>query len=97
MFCDKVEVKLGDTAVIVRRATLDEMSNGGVAVLSYIFGAKSCLEPETVKFVEEHCTLADGSPVKVRELSLPQMQTLAKEIGGVPAGVPLADFITLLL
>jgi hypothetical protein len=49
------------------------------------------------KFVESHCTLADGKPVDVSALSLPQMQTLAKEIGGVPDGVPLADFIALLL
>lgn len=97
MFCDKIKVKLGDATVIVRRATLDEMKGGGLAVLSFIFASKSCLDPKTVKFVEGHCKLEDGSPLKVGALSLPQMQTLAKEIGGVPEGVPLADFIALLL
>lgn len=97
MFCDYTEVKLSDTAVKVRRATLDEMRDGGLAVLSFIFSAQQCLHDDTVAFVEKHCTLPDGSHLKVGALSLPQMQTLARAIGGVPDGVPISDFIGLLL
>lgn len=97
MFCDNTEVKLGDVPVKVRRATLDEMRSGGLAVLAFIFSAKQCLHEDTVKFVAAHCTTADGKPLDVGGLSLPQMQTLARAIGGVPDGVPLSDFIALLL
>ena len=97
MFCDRTEVKLGDVAVTVRRASPDELSHGGLAVLAFVFKAQQCMHEDVRKFVESHCTLADGKPVDVSTLSLPQMQTLAKEIGGVPDGVPLADFIALLL
>lgn len=97
MFCDETEVKFGGDVVKVRRATLDEMRNGGLAVLAFIFSAKQCLHDDTVEFVRAHCATPDGKPVDVGALSLPQMQRLAREIGGVPDGVPLADFIALLL
>lgn len=97
MFCDEVEVKLGDETVRVRRAALDELRNGGLAVLSFIFAGQKCLDESVVKFVEDHCKLSDGSPVKAGELSFPQMRELVLAIGGVPDGVPLSDFIALLL
>lgn len=97
MFCDNVQIKLGGETVNVRRASLDEMRGGGLSVLSFVFASQKCLDPEVVKFVSAHCTTEDGKPIEVGSLSLPQMQTLAREIGGVPDGVPLADFIALLL
>lgn len=97
MFCDNVDIKLGDVPVKVRRASLDELRDGGLAVLSFVFGAQKCLDPAVVKFVGDHCKTADDKPVEVGELSLPQMQALARAIGGVPDGVPMADFIALLL
>ena len=97
MFCDTTTVKLGDETITVRRATLDELEKGGLAVLAFIFSARQCAHEDTLKFVAEHCSLPDETPIDAKLLSFPQMQTLAKEIGGVPDGVSFTDFIALLL
>ena len=97
MFYDTTTVKLGEETITVRRTSLDELRNGSLALLAFIFEAKQCLHPDVVKFVKEHCTTEDGRPVDAGSLSFPQMQTLAREIGGVPEKVPFADFIALLL
>jgi DNA repair ATPase RecN len=41
-------------------------------------------------------TLEDGSKIDIESLSLPQMQTLIKEMVGIPEGSGISDFIGLL-
>ena len=92
MFCDEVEVKLGDAAVKVKRLTVAELRKS-----REIFAeGKECLEDAYTQLIATHCRTADGNPVDATELSLPQLQTLAKELAGVPEGSPLSDFIGLL-
>ena len=92
MFCDTVDIKLGDATVKVKRLTVAELRKS-----REIFAeGKECLEDAYVKMIGEHCTTADGKPVDATELSLPQLQKLAKELAGVPEGSPLSDFIGLL-
>ena len=92
MFCDKTQVKIGDETITVRRLTVKELRES-----REIFAeGKECLDEAYAKLIAEHCTTADGKPVNTGELSLRQLQTLAKELAGVPEGSPLSDFIGLL-
>ena len=92
MFCDKVQVKIGDETVTVTRLTVQELRES-----REIFAeGKECLDEAYAKLIAEHCTTAAGKSVNVEELSLRQLQTLAKELAGVPEGSPLSDFIGLL-
>ena len=93
MFCDEVEVKLGSVAVKVKRLTVAELRKS-----REIFATgEECLDERYTKLIADHCTTSDGQPVDAGELSLPQLQTLAKELAGVPEGSPLSDFIGALL
>lgn len=92
MFCDEVEVKIGDETVKVKRLTVAELRKS-----REIFATgKECLDEAYTRLIAEHCTTADGKPVNAEELSLTQLVTLAKELAGVPENSPLSDFIGLL-
>ena len=93
MFCDCVNVKIGDETVKVKRLTVSELRKS-----REIFAqGKECLDESYSRMIAEHCTTSDGKPVDASELSLPQMAQLAKELAGVPEESPLSDFIGLLL
>lgn len=93
MFCDYANVDLGGISVKVKRLTVAEIRRS-----REIFATgKECLDEAYTRMIAEHCTLPDGKPVDATELSLPQLQTLAKELAGVPEDSPLSDFIGLLL
>ena len=93
MFCDKVEVDIGGVKVLVKRLTVKELRES-----REIFAeGKECLDEAYTKLIAEHCKTVDGKPVNAEELSIRQLQTLAKELAGVPEGSPLSDFIGLLL
>ena len=92
MFCDSVQIKLGDETVTVKRLTVAELRKS-----REIFAeGKECIDEAYTKLISDHCTTADGKPVDATQLSLPQLQTLAKELAGVPEESPLSDFIGLL-
>ena len=92
MFCDTIKVKLGDETVTVKRLTVAELRKS-----REIFATgKECIDEAYTRLVAEHCTTADGKPLDAAELSLPQLQTIAKELAGVPEDSPLSDFIGLL-
>ena len=94
MFCDTTTVKIGDETITVKRLTVKELRES-----REIFAeGKECLDEAYTKLIAEHCTLAEGEggPVNAEELTLRQLQTLAKELAGVPEGSPLSDFIGLL-
>jgi hypothetical protein len=92
MFCDEIKVKIGDETITVKRMTVKELRES-----REIFAeGKECLDDAYTRLIAEHCKTADGKPVNAEELSLRQLQTLAKELAGVPEGSPLSDFIGLL-
>jgi hypothetical protein len=92
MFCDEVTVDIGGMKIIVRRLTVKELRES-----REIFAeGKECLDEAYTRLIAEHCSTADGKPIDAAELSLPQLQKLAKELAGVPEGSPLSDFIGLL-
>ena len=92
MFCDTAKVKIGDETITVKRLTVKELRES-----REIFAeGKECLDDAYTRLIAEHCKTADGKPVNAEELSLRQLQTLAKELAGVPEGSPLSDFIGLL-
>lgn len=92
MFCDQVTVDIGGEKVLVKRLTVKELRES-----REIFAeGKECLDEAYTKLIAEHCTTADGKAVNAEELSLRQLQALAKELAGVPEGSPLSDFIGLL-
>ena len=92
MFCDQVTIDIDGVKVTVRRLTVKELRES-----REIFAeGKECLDEAYTKLIAEHCTTADGKSVNAEELSLRQLQTLAKELAGVPEGSPLSDFIGLL-
>lgn len=93
MFCDTTTVKLGDEQVRIKRLTVGELRESRTLFAE----GKECLDEAYTRMVEAHCTTADGRPVDAAALSLPQLQTLAREMAGVPEGSPLSDFIGLLL
>lgn len=93
MFCDKVQVRIGEETVTVKRLTVSELRRS-----REIFAeGKECLDEAYTKLIAEHCTDAEGRPIDATTLSLPQLTALAKELAGVPEGSPLSDFIGLLL
>lgn len=89
MFCDETTVKLGSETVKVKRLTVAELRTARELFAT----GKECLGEAYGRLIKEHCTTADGKPVDTDSLSLPQLQTLAKELAGVPEGSPLSDFI----
>lgn len=92
MFCDQVQVDLGGVKVDVRRMTVKELRES-----REIFAeGKECLDEAYTRLIAEHCKTSDGKPIDAGELSLVQLQKLAKELAGVPEGSPLSDFIGLL-
>ena len=92
MFCDTAKVKIGDETITIKRLTVKELRES-----REIFAeGKECLDEAYTRLIAEHCRTADGKPVNAEELSLRQLQTLAKELAGVPEGSPLSDFIGLL-
>lgn len=92
MFCDTTTVKIGDETITVKRLTVKELRES-----REIFAeGKECLDEAYTRLIAEHCKTADGKSVNAEELSLRQLQTLAKELAGVPEGSPLSDFIGLL-
>ena len=93
MFCDSTEITIGSERVIVTRMTRDEL----IMHREIFAQGKECLDDRFSKLIATHCKMADGKPVPVGELSLPQLIKLCKEIAGVPEGSPLSDFIGLVL
>ena len=92
MFCDYATVKLGEETVKVKRLTISEIRKS-----REIFAeGKECLGEAYIKLIAEHCTDAEGKPIDATALSMPQLQTLAKELAGVPEGSPIGNFIGLL-
>jgi hypothetical protein len=92
MFCDKVQVEIGDETVTVTRLTVKELRENRAIFAE----GKECLEDAYARLIAEHCKTADGKSVNAEELSLAQLAKLAKELAGVPEGSPLSDFIGLL-
>lgn len=94
MFCDEVEVDIGGVKVLVKRLTVKELRESRAVFAT----GTECLDETYTRLIAEHCTLAEGEggPVNAEELSLRQLQMLAKELAGVPEGSPLSDFIGLL-
>lgn len=92
MFCDTVDVTLGDETVKVRRLTVSELRTNRAIFAE----GKECIEEAYTQLIADHCTGADGKPIDATALSLPQLQKLAKELAGVPEGSPLSNFIGLL-
>lgn len=94
MFCDKAIVDIGGVKVLVKRLTVKELRENRAIFAE----GKECLGDAYARLIAEHCTLAEGEggPVNAEDLSLRQLQTLAKELAGVPEGSPLSDFIGLL-
>ena len=93
MFCDHVSVKIGDETVQVKRLTVGELRKS-----REIFATgKECLDEAYTRMIADHCTTSDGRPLDATLLSMPQLQTIAKELAGVPEDSPLSDFIGLLL
>ena len=92
MFCDEVTIDIGGVKVTVKRLTVKELRES-----REIFAeGKECLDEAYTRLIAEHCKTADGKPIDAAELTLPQLQKLAKELAGVPEGSPLSDFIGLL-
>lgn len=92
MFCDQVTIDIDGVKITVKRLTVKELRES-----REIFAeGKECLDEAYTRLIAKHCTTADGKPVNAEELSLRQLQTLAKELAGVPEGSPLSDFIGLL-
>ena len=92
MFCDEVKVQIGSETVKVRRLTVKELRESRAVFAT----GTECLDEAYTRLIAEHCRTADGKGVDAAELSLPQLQKLAKELAGVPEGSPLSDFIGLL-
>ena len=92
MFLDKTTVKLGDETVIVKRLTVKELRENRAIFAE----GRECLDEAYTRLVADHCTTADGKPVDVSALSLPQLTKLAGEMAGVPESSSLSDFIGLL-
>ena len=92
MFCDEVTVDIGGVKVLVKRLTVKELRESRAVFAT----GTECLDEAYTRLIAEHCKAADGKPIDAAELSLPQLQKLAKELAGVPEGSPLSDFIGLL-
>lgn len=92
MFCDEVTVDVGGVKVLVKRLTVKELRESRAVFAT----GTECLDEAYTRLIAEHCSTADGKPIDAAELSLPQLQQLAKELAGVPEGSPLSDFIGLL-
>ena len=92
MFCDEVTVDIGGVKVLVKRLTVKELRESRAVFAT----GTECLDDAYTRLIADHCRTADGKPIDAAELSLPQLQKLAKELAGVPDGSPLSDFIGLL-
>jgi hypothetical protein len=92
VFCDEVTVDVGGVKVLVKRLTVKELRESRAVFAT----GTECLDEAYTRLIAEHCRTADGKGVDAAELSLPQLQKLAKELAGVPEGSPLSDFIGLL-
>lgn len=93
MFCDTTQIKIGEEMVTVKRLTISELRTNRAIFAE----GKECLEEAYTRLISEHCTKADGTPINAEELSLPQLQKLAKELAGVPDESPISSFIGMLL
>lgn len=92
MFCDETKIKIGETFVKIKRLTVAEIKQARVNFQEKCSGA----DDEYERLLNTHCTLEDGSKIDIESLSLPQMQTLVKEMIGIPEGSGISDFIGLL-
>lgn len=92
MFCDETKIKIGETFVKIKRLTVAEIKQARINFQAKCSGA----DDEYERLLNTHCTLEDGSKIDVESLSLPQMQTLVKEMIGIPEGSGISDFIGLL-
>jgi hypothetical protein len=91
MFCDVVQLKLGDQTAKIRRLTIGEIRSGKYEVGDGVpFGDK------LDDVIRSHVTTADGKPLDVAELSIPQMRQVVNALVGPPEDSPLSDFIGLL-
>lgn len=92
MFTDKAIVKLGDTTVVVTRLTLKEIRAERLAFRA----GEVNLDESYDKIIKEHVKTEDGKAIDPETLSFRQMQTLVKELVGIPEGSGISDFIGLL-
>lgn len=93
MFCDQVTIDIDGVKVTVKRLTVGELRESRAIFAE----GTECLDEAYTRLIAAHCTTADGKPIDATQLSLPQLQKLAKELAGVPEESPLSDFIGLLL
>lgn len=91
MFCDEAKVKLGDVTLIVRRLTVSELKSARLS-----FRAGGAVDDEYSELLKSHVRMEDGSDFDPSQLSIPQTQTLVKELVGIPEGSGISDFIALL-
>lgn len=90
---DVVNIDLGGSTVRVRRLTLGEIREDRSLVAS---GDFALVDEAREKMIADHVTMADGSPLKTEDLSLPQMRKLMTALVGLPDEGGLSDFIGLL-
>ncbi len=92
MFCDVVQIKLGEQAVTIHRLTIGEIRSGKYA----LGGGGVPFGDGLDEVVRSHVKTADGKPLDVAELSIPQMRQVVNALVGPPEDSPLSDFIGLL-
>lgn len=91
MFCDVVQIKLGEQAVTIHRLTIGEIRSG-----KYSLGPGVPFGDNLDAVIRSHVKTADGKPLDVAELSIPQMRQVVNALVGPPEDSPLSDFIGLL-
>lgn len=93
MFADYATVKFGEVSLRVKRLTLGEIRKDRQLLEA---GDAAALSEERTRLISEHVKMADGSPVKPDDLTLPQMRKLMVELVGLPESGGVTDFIGLL-
>ena len=93
MFADYTTVRFGEASLRVKRLTLAEIRKDRQLLES---GDAAVLDAERTRLIAEHVKMADGSPVKPDDLTLPQMRKLMTELVGLPESGGVTDFIGLL-
>lgn len=92
MFCDETKLTLGGQTVNVRRLTIGEIRKANLD----FGGAGVPFDEKLDEIVKTHVATAEGKPLDIDTLSLPQMRQVVNALVGVPEDSPLSDFIGLL-
>lgn len=92
MIQDIETIDLGGVKLTIRRLTLKEIRENRKL---WVTGAND-LDDTYCRVIADHVKTADGKPLNPDDLSFKQMQTLVKELVGIPDGSGIADFIGVL-